>query len=67
MVRCRLRHFSDGVARGSRAWVDAVFRLSRERFGRQRQSGARSIRQLDKAEPGVRLHTLRELRVRAIG
>ena len=44
MLRCRVRYFSDGAVIGSRAFVDEVFTRCRERFGRQRKSGARKLR-----------------------
>jgi hypothetical protein len=44
MLRCRVRYFSDGAVIGSRAFVDGVFRDSRERFGPQRKDGARKLR-----------------------
>ena len=43
MLRCRVRYFSDGVAIGSRGFVDGVFEACRERFGAGRKSGARVL------------------------
>ena len=43
-LRWRLRYFSDGVAVGSRGFVDAFFEGHRERFGPKRTSGARRMR-----------------------
>ena len=63
VFRVRVRHFSDGVALGSREFVNAVFREFREQFGPRRRSGARPIRAL----AALGLNTLRDLRVRAFG
>ncbi len=42
--RCRVRYFTDGAVIGSKAFVDGVFRKSRERFGPKRKDGARKPR-----------------------
>ena len=60
ILRLRLRHLTDGVVLGSKAFVNEVFMLHRERFGAKRRSGARRIR----AAPLRGLNTLRDLRVR---
>ena len=44
LLRCRVRYFSDGVAIGSRAFVEDIFQSSRNWFGSRRQTGARAIR-----------------------
>jgi putative transposase len=44
VVRYRVRYFSDGVALGSRNFVDGVFSACRERFGSRRKTGARPLR-----------------------
>ena len=44
VLRCRVRYFSDGVAIGSKAFVDEVFRLHRDNFGPKRTDGARPLR-----------------------
>jgi REP element-mobilizing transposase RayT len=44
VLRCRVRYFSDGVAIGSRTFVNEVFRLHRGNFGPKRQHGARPMR-----------------------
>ena len=46
ILRLRVRHMSDGVALGSRAFVNEVFTLHREKFGAKRKDGARPIRAL---------------------
>ena len=63
VLRLRVRHMSDGVALGSRAFVDEVFTLHREKFGAKRKDGARPIRAL----ASIGMTALRDLRVRALG
>lgn len=46
-LRCRVRYFSDGVALGSREFVDSVFESNRGYFGAKRRSGARPMKQAD--------------------
>ena len=63
VLRLRVRHMSDGVALGSRAFVNEVFARYRDRFGPKRKDGARPIRALK----AFGLTALRNLRVRALG
>ena len=63
VLRLRVRHMSDGVALGTREFVNEVFARHREMFGPKRKDGARPIRAL--ATFG--LTALRNLRVRALG
>ena len=63
VLRLRIRHLSDGVALGSREFVDEVFERYRQRFGPRRRSGARPIR----AVPLPGLMALRDLRVDVLG
>jgi len=51
------------VVLGSKGFVDGVFERYRERFGRNRRSGARPIR----AVPLPGLMALRDLRVDVVG
>ena len=44
LAKMRVRYFSDGVALGSRAFVEEVFRARRARFGVKRLDGARRMR-----------------------
>jgi len=44
LLRCRVRYFSDGVAIGSRAFVEEIFQTSRDWFGQRRKTGARVMR-----------------------
>ena len=61
--RLRVRHMSDGMALGTRAFVEDVSALHREKFGPRRKDGARPIRALS----SIGLNALRDLRVRAFG
>ena len=63
VLRLRVRHLSDGVALGTRGFVNEVFALHREKFGPRRKDGARPIRALS----SIGLMALRDLRVRALG
>ena len=58
LVKMRLQHFSEGVAIGSKAFLESVFKARRELFSARRIDGARKIH-------GVRwggLMALRDLR-----
>jgi len=44
LLHCKVRYFTDGVAIGSRAFVESVFELYRYRFGAKRSTGARPLR-----------------------
>jgi putative transposase len=63
VLRLRVRQMSDGVALGTREFVNAVFTRHRERFGKKRKDGARPIRALAR----FGLMASRNLRVRALG
>jgi len=62
LARCRIRHFTDGVAIGSRALIENVFQRYRPNFGPRRVDGARRIPPLF---AGLRLMNLRDLGARA--
>ena len=62
ILRLRLRHMTDGVVLGSKAFVNEIFALHREKFGAKRQTGARPIRGV----PLAGLTALRDLRVSAV-
>ena len=47
LLRTRIRHLSQGVAIGGRAWVEAVFAANKEHFGPKRKTGARKLRASD--------------------
>ncbi len=57
LLRHRVRHFTQGLALGSREWVEQVFVENRDSFGAGRKSGARRLRN---AEAG--LFALRDLK-----
>jgi REP element-mobilizing transposase RayT len=61
-LHCRVRYFSDGVALGSRAFVEDVFQRNRNQFGLKRKTGARPLRQTSTSN----LCTMRDLRLNAI-
>lgn len=63
VLRLRVRHLSDGVVLGSKAFVNEVFLQHREKFGSKRKDGARQIRGV--TLPG--LSVLRDLQVRTFG
>ena len=44
LVRCHVRYFNDGVALGSRLFVDEVFAQNRPLFGEKRKDGARRMK-----------------------
>jgi REP element-mobilizing transposase RayT len=62
LLRCRVRYFSDGMVLGSKAFVEEVFQMHRERFGPKRKTGARRLRGGDWAG----LCTARDLRLQVI-
>jgi len=45
LLRCRIRHFSDGVVLGSRAFLEASFFGKMDFFGSRRRTAPRRIRQ----------------------
>ena len=63
VLRLRVRQLSDGVAIGTKDFVNEVFTLHREKFGPKRKDGARPIRAL----ACIGMTALRDLRVRALG
>lgn len=63
MLRCRVRYFSDGVALGSREYVERIFQTHRHRFGPDRKTGARPLRRVEAGG----LRTLRDLRLQPVG
>ncbi len=59
LLRCRVRYFSDGVAIGSKTFIEEVFLQSRDWFAEKRKTGPRPI----KYAKGIGLMTMRELRI----
>ena len=47
IIRHRVRYFADGAVLGSQMFVDEVFASCRQRLGRKRRTGARSMRGAD--------------------
>jgi REP element-mobilizing transposase RayT len=62
LLHCRVRYFSDGVALGSRAYVEDLFRRHRGAFSARRNSGACKMAGGDWGD----LCTLRRLRLNVI-
>ena len=60
-LRLRVRYFTDGGVLGTRVFVEEVFASLRERFGPNRESGARAMRGI-KAD----LYTVRDLRLQIL-
>ncbi len=44
LLRCRVRYFRDGLAFGSKTFVESVFERNRAHFGAKRKTGARRMR-----------------------
>ena len=44
LLRCRVRYFRDGLAFGSKMFVEAAFERNRDHFGAKRKTGARKMR-----------------------
>lgn len=61
-LRCRVRYFSDGLAIGSKQFLEDLFRARREYFGPNRQSGARKMGHAN----WEGLHSMRDLRKQAV-
>lgn len=47
LLHQRMRHFTEGMAIGSRSFLEEIFEQARDVFGPQRQSGARRIRNIE--------------------
>lgn len=62
LLRCRVRYFSDGLALGSRMFVEGVFRDFRDQFSPARRTGARAMKHGDWRG----LFTARNLRLRPV-
>ena len=63
LLSCRIRYFRDGLAIGSKAFVEEVFETHREWFGPKRKTGARKIKQSN--EPFYCLRDLQKEPIRA--
>jgi putative transposase len=62
LVRLRVRYFSDGVALGSKEFVEGIFTAQRDQFGPRRKIGARRMKESD-----APFYTLRQLRLKPLG
>jgi len=58
LLFCKVRYFSDGVAIGSRNFIEDLFRNNRDLFSKRRTTGARSIKNVDSEG----LYCMRDLR-----
>jgi putative transposase len=47
LLRHRVRHFTQGLALGSREWIESLFEAHRENFGTRRKTGARRLREAE--------------------
>jgi len=63
LLSCRVRYFRDGLAIGSKAFVEDVFETHREWFGPKRKTGARKIKR--SSEPFYCLRDLQKEAIRA--
>jgi REP element-mobilizing transposase RayT len=59
VIRCRVRYFIDGVALGTKEFVEGVFQEHRDRFTARRKDGARRLKAADWGE----IRSLRDLKV----
>jgi REP element-mobilizing transposase RayT len=57
LLCCRVRYFSDGLAFGSKSFINKVFSENRSRFGKKRIEGARPVKKTDEL-----FFTLKDLR-----
>jgi len=62
LLFCRVRYFSDGLAIGSRNFVEDLFKRNRHLFSDKRKTGARPLRNADSGG----LHCMRDLRLNPI-
>ena len=63
VLRVRIRYMSDGMALGSKEFVEEVFEKFRDQFPSKRKTGARRIRRAPLGE----LNTLRDLQTDVVG
>jgi hypothetical protein len=62
LVHLRVRYFTDGVALGSKEFIEGVFEAQRDLFGPKRKKGARRMPESD-----APFYTLRHLRLKPLG
>jgi REP element-mobilizing transposase RayT len=63
MLRCKVRYFTDGIALGTKEFVNQIFTAEKHRFGAKRETGARRMKHVDAGD----LRTMRDLRINPIG
>jgi hypothetical protein len=63
LLSCRVRYFRDGLAIGSKTFIENVFETHRAWFGEKRKDGARKIKCSD--EPFYCLRDLQKESIRA--
>jgi len=66
-LRCKVRHFSDGMTFGSKEFVNNTFEHSKDRFGESRKDGARPIRGVGWSKKETRLYSMRQLGKEGLG
>ncbi len=62
LLRCRVRYFSDGLALGSKEFIEQIFQRYRDQFSQKRSSGARPMKHGQWGE----LCTMRDLRLQPV-
>jgi putative transposase len=63
LLRVRIRYFGDGMALGSRAFIEKIFENNRDAFGSKRQRAGAPL----PAGSWGKLHIMRDLRKRVYG
>lgn len=66
-LRCRVRYFTDGVALGSKDFIEAVFQSSQHYFSKNRKIAAHRLRGLELTAKPDRLYNLRQLQRKVFG
>ena len=61
-LRCKVRYHADGVAIGTKQFINTIFQMTRSWFGAGRKSGARKLKGID-----TPLYCFRDLQRDAIG
>ncbi len=67
ILRCKVRHFSDGMTFGSKEFVNKTFEHARDRFGEKRKDGARPMRGVGWSKKETRLYSMRQLGKSGLG
>ena len=64
---CRVRYYNDGIAVGSRVFLEDIFGKTKGRFGEKRKSGARPIPEVGWKDKDTRLYSMCQLRKDVVG